>query len=314
MNQTPASTTTPEALNAQAHQRSDIDVGAWRRYRSRFALSEPFVWLEAQRRLHERLDVINMQPVHILDAAPRAGTGTLALAKRYPKALLVAHCASQFATMMLKGKYTGNVFQRLFRAYTGKPEARIAWLPVVPAAQYDLIVCNLALTWSKNPAQQLQFWAQQLAPGGVLLFSALGPDTAQSVHRAAKSAGWTTPITADFVDMHDYGDMMVQAGLSTPVLDVERVQLTYSSAQTLRQDTAGLMANLHTQRLAVLAGKDRFKRLEAALGAMAPIPLELELVFGHAWKPVSKAAASTKRDVQTVSLDALKSTLPSRHS
>jgi malonyl-CoA O-methyltransferase len=295
------------------HTRQDIDIIAWRRYRTRFALSEPFVWLEVQRRLHERLDLLNIAPVHILDAAPRAGTGALALVKRYPKSLLVAHAASQFATMMLKGKYTGNLFQRLWRSFRGMPGSRIAWLPVVPAAQYDLIVCNLALTWVANPAEQLRFWSQQLAPGGVLLFSAFGPDTARTVRSAATQAGWTTPTAPDFVDMHDYGDMMVQAGLTTPVMDVERVQLTYSSVDTLRIDTAGVMANLHPQRLDGLAGKMRFKRFEASLNAMSPIPLELELVFGHAWKPLQ--TRPSKRDdsaVSQVSLDSLKATLPSQ--
>ncbi len=292
------------------HIRADIQPAAWKRFRLRFALSEPFLWQEAQRRLHERLDVLNVAPKQILDAAPRAGTGTIALAKRYPLAMLIGHCASQFSLMMLKGKYTGNVFQRMVRAYRGKPEARIAWLPVVPAAQYDLIVCNLALTWVANPAEQLRFWSEQLAPGGVLLFSAFGPDTARSVREAAVQAGWTTPIAPDFVDMHDYGDMMVQAGLSTPVMDVERMQLTYPTAQRLRLDTAGLMGNLHPQRLAGLAGKARFAALEKALDAQQPVPLGVELVFGHAWKPLQDKPA--KRDTSTVSLDSLKATLPSQ--
>lgn len=307
---TSINTDSPKDVPESEHRRKDIDPIAWKRYRTRYALSEPFVWLEAQQRLQERLDVLNIAPKQILDAAPRAGTGALALAARYPKALLVAHAASQFATMMLKGKYTGNVFQRMWRAYRGSPAARVAWVPVVPAAQYDLIVCNLALTWAKDPAEQLRFWSQQLAPGGVLLFSALGPDTASSVRTAAAQAGWTTPIAPDFVDMHDYGDMMVQAGLTTPVMDVERMQLTYTSADTLRLDTAGLMANLHPQRLAGLAGKKRFKQFEATLNAMSPIPLEMELVFGHAWKPLQEKPA--KRETQTVSLDSLKATLPSQ--
>jgi malonyl-CoA O-methyltransferase len=172
----------------------------------------------------------------------------------------------------------------------------------------------LALTWVGNPAEQLRFWSEQLAPGGVLLFSALGPDTGRSLREAAAQAGWSTPIAPDFVDMHDYGDMMVQAGLSTPVMDVERMQLTYSDAQRLRLDYTGLMGNLHPQRLAGLAGKARFAALEAALNAMQPIPLGVELVFGHAWKPLKAKSEvkPTKRDVSNVSLDSLKATLPSQ--
>ncbi len=300
--------TKPINLEGDQNLRTDIDLAAWRRYRVRYALSEPFVWQEAQRRLLERLDVLTVQPTHILDAAPRAGTGALALAARYPKSLVVGHCASRFATMMLKGKYTGILPQRLWRALRGKPEARVAWTQVVPNEGYDLIVCNLALTWVVNPVEQLQFWSRQLTPGGVLLFSALGSDTARCLRVASLEAGWTTPIAPDFVDMHDYGDMMVQAGLSTPVMDVERLQLTYSKAQSLRQDTFGLMGNLHSQRMAGLAGRKRFDRLEAALDAMAPIALDVELVFGHAFKPLHEK--SNKPSASTVSLDSLRSNLP----
>lgn len=286
-------TTFGHVAQSSKNVRADIALSAWRRYRLRFALSEPFVWQEVQRRVHERLDVLTVQPRHILDAAPRAGTGALALAARYPKSVVVGHCASRFATLLLKGKYTGYLPQRLWRAWQGKPEARVAWTQVVPGTAYDLIVCNLALTWVRDPVEQLRFWSQQLAPGGVLLFSAFGPDTARSIRQAAQQAGWTTPIAPDFVDMHDYGDMMVQAGLSTPVMDVERLQLTYSSAQRLRQDTYGLMGNLHPQRMAGLAGRGRFKRLEAALDASQPLAIDFELVFGHAFKPLAAPAAKS---------------------
>ena len=270
----------------------------------RYALSEPFLWQEAQRRLHARLDILNVLPQHILDAAPRAGSGALALAARYPKSLVVGHCASRFATQMLKGKYTGYFPQRLWRAWQGKPEARVAWTQVVPSAAYDLIVCNLALTWVSNPVEQLRFWSSQLAPGGVLLFSALGPDTAQSFRQDCATVGWKTPTAPDFVDMHDYGDMMVRAGLSTPVMDVERLELTYTSAEKLKADTFGLMGNLHPNRLAGLSGKSRFLALEAQLNRSNPISLGVEFVFGHAFKAAKKSPA--QKNVQVVNLDSLR--------
>ena len=254
--------------------------------------------------------MINIAPKQILDAAPRAGTGALFLAAKYPLSVVAAHCASQYATLMLRGKYTGSFYQRIWNALRGTPASRVVWSPVIPNMQYDLIVCNLALSWVADAPEQLAFWAKQLAPGGVLLFSALGPDTGRSLRLAATQAGWTTPIAPDYVDMHDYGDMMVQAGLTTPVMDVERLSLTYKDAQRLRQDLFGLQGNLHPDRLAGLAGRGRFQTLEQVLDANAPIPFELELVFGHAWKPLP-AAPKTLSQAQTVSLDQLKSTLPS---
>jgi malonyl-CoA O-methyltransferase len=35
-----------------------------------------------------------------------------------------------------------------------------------------------------------------------------------------------------FVDMHDFGDMMVASGFATPVMDAEIVTLTYASLRT----------------------------------------------------------------------------------
>ena len=292
--------------------RADIDLVAWRRFRARYALSEPFAWLEAQRRLFERLAMINIAPRQILDAAPRAGTGALALAAQYPLGLVAAHCASQYATLMLRGKYKGPFYQRIWNALRGTPASRVVWSPVVPSVEYDLIVCNLALTWVADAPEQLAFWARQLAPGGVLLFSALGPDTGRELRRAATDAGWTKPIAPDFVDMHDYGDMMVQAGLTTPVMDVERLRLTYKSADALRQDLSGLQGNIHPKRLPSLAGRGRFERLRAALDVHTPIVFELELVFGHAWKPLATAEKpASPLAASTVSLEQLKSTLPS---
>ena len=293
--------------------RADIDLPAWRRFRARYALSEPFIWLEAQRRLFERLDMINVEPAQILDAAPRAGTGALVLAAKYPRGLVAAHCASKFAMMMLKGKYKGPLPQRIWNALRGTPASRVAWAPVVPNTQYDLIVCNLALTWASNAPEQLAFWAQQLAPGGVLLFSAFGPDTGKTLRLAAQQAGWHTPVAPSFVDMHDYGDMMVQAGLTTPVMDVERLTLTYPSADRLRQDLTGVMGNLHPQRMAGLAGRARFNRLEAAINASTPFVFDVELVFGHAWRPAkpAKKPFEAAASEQNVSLEDLKATLPS---
>jgi malonyl-CoA O-methyltransferase len=146
----------------------------------------------------------------------------------------------------------------------------------------------------------------------VLLFSALGPDTGRNLRLAAQQAGWTTPIGTDFIDMHDYGDMMVQAGLNTPVIDVDRIKLTYPSVQSLRQDCAGLMGNFHSHRLMGLAGKARFQRLKNILNSAIPLVIEFELIFGHAFKPIHLQKTdllNPDKSVSYVSIDSLKASL-----
>jgi malonyl-CoA O-methyltransferase len=293
--------------------RQDIDVTAWQRFKRIHALSEPFVWQEVQLRLQSRLDLFKVVPQHILNVSTRAGTGVIALKQRYPNAKIFAHCANLSAAQHLRMSYQETGLKQLY-AWLNRSQplhGGITWSNESPNnTQYDLIVCNLGLTHAPNPVEQLRLWAQLLAPGGVLLFSAFGPDTGHNIRIAAQQAGWTTPIGSAFVDMHDYGDMMVQAGLTTPVMDIERLNLTYSNAQSLRQDCVGLIANVHPQRLLGLAGKSRFKRLSDILNAQKPLTLPFELIFGHAFKPIHSQKNKVDQSISYVSVDSLKASVP----
>jgi malonyl-CoA O-methyltransferase len=84
-------------------------------------------------------------------------------------------------------------------------------------------------TWrrSANPAAAL---APGMAPDGFLMFSCLGPDTLRAVREAWSRAGWPEPAHA-FTDMHDWGDMLVGTGFAEPVMDMERITLTFASPQ-----------------------------------------------------------------------------------
>ena len=61
------------------------------------------------------------------------------------------------------------------------------------------------------------------------MFSSFGPDTLFELR-----AAWAEVDPGDhvhhFIDMHDYGDMLMAAGLADPVMDVERMTLTYGDA------------------------------------------------------------------------------------
>ncbi|MEN9912425.1 MAG: hypothetical protein RI956_869 [Pseudomonadota bacterium] len=309
---------TKQAESKSTYLRQDVDYIAWQRFNRIHALSEPFIWQEVQSRLHDRLDMFTVIPQRILNVTTRAGTGAIKLAKRYPKAHILAQCMTTAAVNHLQVFYKITRLQKLYNCFTRSksPYTLITWSDTVPKhTQYDLIVCNLSLTHTPNPVKQLRVWADLLAPGGVLLFSAFGPDTGRSMRLAAQQAGWTTPIGTDFIDMHDYGDMMVQAGLSTPVTDVDRAKLTYTGVQSLRQDCIGLMGNFHSHRLMGLAGKARFQRLKNILNSETPLVIEFELIFGHAFKPINRHLTNTlntDKKISHISLNSVKDTLPSR--
>jgi malonyl-CoA O-methyltransferase len=87
--------------------------------------------------------------------------------------------------------------------------------------------------------------------------------------------------------MHDIGDALVHAGFAEPVMDVERMAVTWREAGAALRDLHALGGNaLPTRFKGLLTGRQRARWLDALEGLRGSdglIRLELELVFGHAW-------------------------------
>ena len=56
-----------------------------------------------------------------------------------------------------------------------------------------------------------------------------------------------------FVDMHDFGDMMVASGFANPVMDAEIITLTYASASELLREVRALGGNPRDDRTQIAA-------------------------------------------------------------
>ena len=78
-----------------------------------------------------------------------------------------------------------------------------------------------------------------LKPEGLLMFSSFGPDTLRELREAWRTVD-DQPHVIDFLDMHDLGDMLMQAGFLEPVMDVDRHTLTYSNVIGLLRDLHGI--------------------------------------------------------------------------
>jgi malonyl-CoA O-methyltransferase len=89
--------------------------------------------------------------------------------------------------------------------------------------------------------------------------------------------------------MHDWGDMLVAAGFAEPVMDMERITLTFQSPERLLEELRGLGRNLHLNRFAGLRGRQWLRQLKATL-AKDPLELEFEVIYGHAFKPLPRLA------------------------
>ena len=94
------------------------------------------------------------------------------------------------------------------------------------------------------------------------------PDTLRELRPLYAEFGWPPP-THTFTDMHDWGDMLVGQGFAEPVMDMERITLSFSSPQTLLAELRGLGRNLHAGRFPGLRGRGWLAKLHAGLAQMA---------------------------------------------
>jgi malonyl-CoA O-methyltransferase len=92
-----------------------------------------------------------------------------------------------------------------------------------------------------------------------------------------------------FADMHDIGDMLVQAGFAEPVMDMEYLTLTYDDVRSILQDLKSIGAhNTTAGRGQGLMGKNVWAQLldnYEKLRRDGKLPATYEVVYGHAWKP-----------------------------
>src|SRR5262249_51934377 len=103
------------------------------------------------------------------------------------------------------------------------------------AGAVQMVWSSLALAWADDPLAALAEFHRVLAPGGALMFSTYGPDTRREL-REAFAAVDAAPHVHPFVDMHDLGDMLVAAGFDAPVMEMERIGVTYPDIDALARD------------------------------------------------------------------------------
>jgi malonyl-CoA O-methyltransferase len=188
-------------------------------------------------------------------------------------------------------------------------------LPLRDAAA-DLVWSNLMLHWHPTPHLLFPEWRRILRPDGLLAFSAFGPDTLREL-RAACAVALPRARPMPFIDMHDFGDMLVAGGFVAPVMEAETLRLTYASPQALLKEVRALGGNPRDDRAAGLPGTRQARALLAALesqrGVDGRISLSFEIVHGHAWNPAARPTQAAAAAVETrISVDHLRTQLRQR--
>ena len=280
-----------------------IDLARVRRLFARPERIAPsdFLRREIAARMHERLDLVKIAPQRVLDAGCGAGADLALLQKDYPGAQIIGVDA---APAMLEAAKTpasalkslNAMLSRLLPAKAGVDLlcADFGNLPFAPNSA-DLVWSNLALHWHPQPDRVFAEWRRVLRVDGLLMFSNFGPDTFREL-RAAFAVMDQAPHALPFVDMHDFGDQLVEAGFSTPVMDMEIITVTYDTPAALLADVRALGGNPLATRARGLVGRAAWGRLLAALERGrrpdGKLGLSFEVIYGHAFRPAPRVTAA----------------------
>jgi len=249
-------------------------------------------------RMLERLDYIKLQPAQLLDAGSGTGWGGRKLAEKYPAAMVIS---LDIAIGMLQNAQShSSWWQKLF----GGVRQLCADVEALPLASgsVDMVWSNLAVQWCNDLPATFVELQRVLKTEGLLMFSTFGPDTLKELRQAFNGVDERSHLNR-FADMHDIGDMLMQAGFAEPVMDMEYMTLTYDDVRGVLHDLKTIGAhNTTAGRGQGLMGKNAWARLlenYEKLRRDGKLPATYEVIYGHAWKPQARLSSDGSAIIKT---------------
>jgi len=234
-----------------------------------------FVHAATRQGLLSRLAPLLVDARTVVDLGAATGAANRSLSKRFKGAHLIS---IDLAHSML-GRARAK---KSWLSKSSFAQADAGALPLANAS-VDVVFSNMLLPWFDDPDPVFSEVARVLRKGGVFAFATLGPDSLQEIRRAWQQVDSSVHVNR-FPDMHNLGDGLVNAGLSDPVLDVDRLSVSYENSARLFADLTAVGArNSLSQRRKGLTSREQFLTLKHRLDETAGITLDLELVYGHCW-------------------------------
>ena len=239
-------------------------------------------------RLLARLDYIRLKPESILDLASGVGLLQPTLTSLYPSAQIFELDFSMSCLKRVKGR------------------AICADVHAIPLASnsMDCVLSNNALYLFAHRPMVFSEVFRILKPGGLFMFTHLGPDTLCEWAQACKREGWVNSV-GPFTDMHDIGDELAQAQFFDPVMDRELLTYDYESVVDMLVDRRYLgIKNIHPDRQPCLMTPARWKNIQKHMSEQ--LSLSLEVIYGHAWKKESTTFKANEDNEVCIPLDSLR--------
>ena len=260
-----------------------------------------FLIREVAERLLDRLDDIRRPFGRALVLGAPAGLLETALARRPGTRLLAAVDDTE---AMLAGPGLRIV-------------ADAELLPFAPD-RFDLVLSLMVLHWINDLPGTLAQLRGCLAPDGLLLAAMPGGDTLTELRQVLTQAeleceGGVSPRVSPFADVRDAGSLLQRAGFALPVVDLDRITVSYGDPLRLLRElgrmgegNALLRRRPGPLRRATLARacvlyQERFG------DAAGRVPATFDIVFMAAWKPDPSQQQPARRGSGQVRLaDALR--------
>ncbi|KAF1048515.1 biotin synthase [Xylophilus sp.] len=287
-------------MNTDTARPPTIDTAAAERWqRQPAAAASPWLHEEVARRMQERLPWITRKPDAWADWGPVRGglAGHALVAGQFPQAR--CYVVEQGAGRIAAAR---RALERPWwsPARWSGPAAAFA---APPDGGVQMLWSNMALHMEADPEALIARWHRAVAVDGYLMFSCLGPDTVRELRALYARLGWP-PAGHEFTDMHDWGDMLVHAGFAEPVMDMERIVLTFESPARLLLELRELGRNLHPARFAGLRGRGWKAALEQALAQGLAredeggrLALTFEIIYGHAFRPAARMKVAAQSSI-----------------
>jgi malonyl-CoA O-methyltransferase len=229
--------------------------------------------------LLERIEELKLAPLRILDLGAGTGHASRALKRRYPKSLTVA--ADIAPGMLARARLQSRWLHRFERV-----RADAYSLPF-QAGSFDLVFSSLMLQWCDDLDAVFAEIARVLKPGGVLLFSTFGPGTLAELREAWSASDAPGNHVNHFFDPQALGSALMQAGLSEPVLDVDRTVVGYPDVITLMHELKAIGAhNVTAGRSRGLTGRKRLAAMTQAYETQrrdGKLPATYEVIHAICW-------------------------------
>lgn len=249
---------------------------------------------EIGKRLIERLNFARIAAGTVMDLGASTGYLTQQLAQCYGDATLIAV----------------DIAEGMLRYMQKSDHLSLPWLVCADAEHLpfssetvDLVFSNLMLQWCPNSLAVFDEVRRLLKPGGLFVFSTLGPDTFCELRQSWAQVDDYQHVNA-FTDMHNVGDALLTLGLRNPVVDREYVAVMYDRVADLLRDLRALGANqvIVDHRVPGFLGKGCYQAFMQAYEKFRNpeglLPVTYEVIYGYAWKaPEIEEARVFIRDI-----------------